>query len=82
MKAFISWSGGKDCAYALYKSLQENSRGAVVALLNVDKATTQNAHHLANELLQAQADTIGIFGDIHLQPHRDWIEEGCEKLDL
>lgn len=114
MKVFVSWSGGKDCTFSLYKFLQ-SSTDEVYCLLNMNRATTQNAHRVSGELLQAQADSLGInlvretieegndyiyhfdrvvnslkeqgvecgvFGDIYLDTHRDWIEAQCERLGI
>lgn len=113
MKAFISWSGGKDCMYALYLYLQKNNkRNEVACLLNMCSADGKRSgsHGLSRSLIQAQAVAMripviqqpveeenyerslkkailelkeqqgvdsGVFGDIYLQEHRDWIERVC-----
>ena len=114
MKAFVSWSGGKDFTFELHKHLQ-SSDIEVYTLLNMNRATTQNAHRITPALLNAQAEALavkmtietieqgndykfhfsrvvnqlkaegvsyGIFGDIYLQVHRDWIETTCKELGI
>ncbi len=116
MKAFVSWSGGKDCTLALYKFMQANPEAEVAALLNMNRVVKHNAHRLSGELLQAQAQAMGIklnrvdvddnfdyshnfqaavnrlkeeegidcgiFGDIYLEPHLDWVREQCRQLGI
>lgn len=129
MKSFVSWSGGKDCMYALYLFLQNNQNNTkndkngsknyenqAVCLLNMCNADTtrSGAHKLTKELLQQQAKSLaipliqqpiyngnyeksfknaicelkeqgvdsGIFGDIYLQEHRDWIERVCRETGI
>lgn len=116
MKVFVSWSGGKDCTFALYQYLKTHSIDTIECLINMQRSTTQNAHRLSEELIFAQAEAMGIklirerlepgnsyahhfervvselrdqrgveygvFGDIYLQVHRDWIEEECRKLKI
>ncbi|MFI3281946.1 MAG: diphthine--ammonia ligase [Rikenellaceae bacterium] len=116
MKVFVSWSGGKDCSLALHKFKVSNPEAEIVTLLNMNRATTQNAHRLTGDLLQAQADAMGVrltretiedgneytfhfqrvinrlkeedgveygvFGDIFLQTHLDWITAQCEELGI
>ncbi|MEZ0611487.1 diphthine--ammonia ligase [Fibrella sp. WM1] len=60
-KTLLNWSGGKDSALALHR-LQQEGRHAVTALL-----TTMNGaygrvsmHGVRQELIQAQADRIGL----------------------
>ncbi len=60
MKAFVSWSGGKDCSFALYKHLESNPDTEIVTLLNMNRIETQNAHRVSEKLLQSQADAMGM----------------------
>lgn len=61
MKAFVSWSGGKDCMLALYRFLNipEND---VCCLVNMcDEASGQSSSHgLPASLLQHQANCLNI----------------------
>ncbi len=115
MKAFVSWSSGKDCTYALYKYLQ-NSNNKVFCLLNmVDDDTEKSRSHGVSkgiirrqaskmniELIQqptlrgnyeenfrktvshlkAQGVDAGVFGDIYLEAHREWIERVCGETGV
>ncbi len=59
MKAFVSWSGGKDCTFSLYKFLKSNNNINVECLLNMNRAQNRNAHRISGELLYAQAEATG-----------------------
>ncbi|MFI3303652.1 MAG: hypothetical protein SNG45_07370 [Rikenellaceae bacterium] len=92
-----------------------NPDAEIVSLLNMNRATTQNAHRLTGELLQAQADAMnvrltretieegneytfhfqravnrlkeegveyGVFGDIFLETHLNWITAQCKELGI
>lgn len=60
-KAVFNWSGGKDSALALQKTL-ENKDFEVVALFTTFNEETQKSsmHSIPLELLSKQADSIGI----------------------
>jgi len=60
-KAVFNWSGGKDSSLALQKVLQGNEY-EVIALLTTVNAETLNSsiHSIPIEILEAQADSIGI----------------------
>ena len=115
MKAFVSWSGGKDCMYALYKFLS-NVENQVECLLNFCEADSlkSRSHGLDADLIKAQGEamgisviqkplaggsyefhfkqevaqlkqrgvTAGVFGDIYLKEHRDWIERVCQESGI
>jgi diphthine-ammonia ligase len=115
MKAFVSWSGGKDCMFALYRFISEN-RDCVHTLLNMCDETGKHSgsHGIASGLLALQAECMniplvqkptsrqnyetnfknaivqlkhegvntGIFGDIYLDAHREWIERVCSDLQI
>ena len=115
MKSFISWSGGKDCMYALHLFL-ENKRNSVACLLNMCSADGKRSgsHRLSSRLIQLQGEAMhipvvqqqieeedyehsfkkaitglkeqgvdsGVFGDIYLQEHRDWIERVCHEIGI
>jgi uncharacterized protein (TIGR00290 family) len=60
-KAVFNWSGGKDSALALYKTLQENVYDVAYLLTTVNEETlTSSIHSLPLEVLSRQADSIGI----------------------
>ena len=59
MKVVAAWSGGKDSAFALYKAIQEGHK--VTNLLTfMHSETVSNFHGIKSELLDAQAQAIGI----------------------
>lgn len=118
MKAFVSWSGGKDCLYALhnlYKS-QGGTPSEEVTLLNMvsEDGEKSRSHGIDTRAVSAQAEALGlpllqvpiegkyeasfkgaihrlqeekgvdtgIFGDIYLQVHRDWIERVASEIGI
>jgi diphthine-ammonia ligase len=64
MKAFVSWSGGKDCMFALYKFLGTH-QGEVHCLLNMTDGHKSRSHGLSTNCIKAQAELMQL--DI-LQP--------------
>ncbi|WP_088654902.1 Dph6-related ATP pyrophosphatase [Geofilum rhodophaeum] len=115
MKAFASWSGGKDCMLAVYRYLQTNDH-EMACLVNMCDADGEQSrsHGIHKRFIQSQARamnlpivqqavdargyescfkavvnelkkegvTVGVFGDIYLVEHRQWIERVCEDLDV
>ncbi|ASB49573.1 Dph6-related ATP pyrophosphatase [Alkalitalea saponilacus] len=115
MSAFVSWSGGKDCMYAMHRFLLQ-SELPVSHLVNMCDETglKSGSHGLDSALIKAQAEqlnvelvqkptsksqyranfietisklknegvTTGIFGDIYLEAHREWIEEVCTEIGV
>lgn len=61
MKAFISWSGGKDCMYAMHR-FADQSGNKVACLLNMSNAhsDTSRSHGIRNELIRRQSEKLGI----------------------
>ena len=115
MKAFVSWSGGKETSLACYKAMQDKNL-KVEYLVNMvsEDGRRSRSHGLSSALLRAQSDAmgipiiqrettwesyegvfkravselrkegieIGIFGDIDLQEHRDWVERVCREIEI
>jgi uncharacterized protein (TIGR00290 family) len=115
MKAFVSWSGGKDSALALWRA-QHIPGIEVTHLLTMcmEDGITSRSHELPTALVKAQADSMGlslvyeettwnnyeatfkrvvtglkgrgieagVFGDIDVQPHRDWVERVCADIGV
>ena len=113
-KAFVSWSGGKDCCLACYRVL--NSVMDICCLLNMatEDGKRSRSHGLSKEVLKMQAEAIGlpliqrmttwdayeeefckillslkeqgitdgVFGDIDLDEHRQWVERVCGKCGI
>ncbi len=60
-KAVFNWSGGKDSALALQKTLQENEFEVVSLLTTINEETrTSSIHAIPLKLLLMQARSIGI----------------------
>ncbi len=59
--AIMSWSGGKDSSYTLYKVLQEGIYDVKYLLSTINGNLKRlSMHGIKEELIQAQADSIGI----------------------
>lgn len=61
MKAFVSWSGGKDCMLALYRFLK-NNENEVACLVNMCDAETDYScsHGLPKSIIVSQAEKLNI----------------------
>jgi uncharacterized protein (TIGR00290 family) len=60
-KAYFNWSSGKDSALALYKVLQEKECSVDLLITNVNEEFERvSMHGLHEELLEKQAESIGI----------------------
>ena len=82
MRALVSWSSGKDSAWALHVARQDRSAEIVGLLTTVNRTYDRVAMHgVRRELLQAQADAVGV--PLYLvEIPRDCTEEEYEKLML
>src|SRR3990170_4628325 len=109
MRVFVSWSGGKDSCLALHRAMHNGLEiGFLFTMLSEDGSMSAS-HWLRKEVLDVQADALGVpivygklsnrtyeeefkkifgdqktqgvqggvFGDINLQGHRDWVERVC-----
>ena len=113
-KVFTSWSGGKDSCFACYRAAEAGLEVRCLINMMVEDAKRSWSHGLSSELLQMQAQAIGIplvqrwstmanygndfgdvilalkedgvgggvFGDIDLEAHREWIERLCQQVDI
>lgn len=61
MKAFVSWSGGKDCMLALHRFLKEKDN-TIVCLVNMSNSegTHSRSHGIKNDLVIKQAESLNI----------------------
>ncbi|MEM2099256.1 MAG: diphthine--ammonia ligase [Candidatus Bathyarchaeia archaeon] len=59
MKVVVSWSGGKDSCFACYKAIKEGYDVAWL-LVMMESAGLSNFHLINSELLDAQAQAIGV----------------------
>lgn len=115
MKAFVSWSGGKETLLSCFRAMKDKEL-EIIYLLNMvsDDGRYSRSHGISSDLMRLQAEAIGVpirqiktswddyeknfkkavldlkqkgietgvFGDIDLQEHRDWIERVCGQLDI
>ena len=115
MKAFVSWSGGKETSLSCYKAMQSKDI-KITYLLNMVSSDGKHSrsHGVNSSLLQLQAEaigipivqrrttwktyeeefkkatssfkkegiTVGVFGDIDVQEHRDWVERVCKDVGM
>ena len=70
IKTVFNWSGGKDSAHALLRAQQSDNYEIVALLTTVNRATRRSTmHDIPLQLLQVQADSIGIpFHVVNLAP--------------
>ncbi len=80
-KAVFNWSGGKDSALALYKTLQENKFDVVSLLTTINEETLiSSIHAIPLALLKKQADSIGIpLYTVSLSKDKKTYEEGMTE---
>jgi diphthamide synthase (EF-2-diphthine--ammonia ligase) len=83
LTAYMNWSGGKDSALCLYKSLQSKQYTITDLLTSVNTAHDRiSMHCVRRSLLEAQASAIGIpLQTIELpeQPGMDTYEKAMLK---
>ena len=109
-----SWSGGKDSALAYYRAVQSGMTPKRLLTMFQEDEERSKSHALPLEVVQAQAERLGIplmirgsgwgdyeekfidamdecreacishgvFGDIDLQGHLDWVQKTCAKSDI
>ncbi len=114
LKAFVSWSGGKESAISLYKAKNEGINIHYLLNMTAENEKYSRSHRLSCNILKIQAKNIGIpliqcksswkeyeenfkkavfklkrkgieagvFGDIDLQEHREWVERICKDLRI
>lgn len=61
IKAVFNWSGGKDSALALWKIIQSKQYEVIALLTTINRHSRRSTmHDIPIEILQQQADSIGI----------------------
>jgi uncharacterized protein (TIGR00290 family) len=113
-RAVCSSSGGKDSLLALWHAIRQGCKPTTMLTMFEESGKRSRSHGISRELMQRQADSLGlelvapsaswadyervfietlrrlrvaghqaaIFGDIDLQPHRDWEERVCAHAGL
>ncbi len=111
IKAFVSWSGGKDSSFALHQAISKGFQISYLLNMVTEDGKRSRSHGYSSELIRLQSEAInipllqqgcswetyekefkravlklkekgikaGVFGDIDLQEHRDWIERVCRE---
>jgi uncharacterized protein (TIGR00290 family) len=113
-KAFVSWSGGKDCCLAYYRAVDNGLDVRYLLNMATEDGMRSRSHGLSKDVLEMQAEAIGlpliqgkatwdgyeeefckilmslkeqgvtdgVFGDIDLDIHREWVERVCNKCGI
>ncbi|MCS7164436.1 MAG: diphthine--ammonia ligase [Thermodesulfovibrio sp.] len=115
LKAFVSWSGGKESSLACYRAIKSGVRISFFVNMISEDGLYSRSHGVTSELIKAQAEAVGIpiiqrkttwekyeeefkntifklkeeedinagvFGDIDLQQHREWVERICRETEI
>jgi diphthine-ammonia ligase len=114
MTAFISWSGGKDSAMALNRTVRENIDVSHCLNMITEDGKHTRSHGILSEILHDQVEAMGlsiiqqpttwdtyeekfkeaigsfakqgintgIFGDIDIESHRQWVERVCQEMGV
>jgi len=114
MKAFASFSGGKESVLSLFRAMEEGITVSVLVNMVTEDGNRCRAHGIDAGLLRLQAEAIGIpivqrgttweryesefkktvgilkndgieagiFGDIDLVEHREWVDRVCRELGV
>jgi diphthamide synthase (EF-2-diphthine--ammonia ligase) len=57
----MSWSGGKDCGFALYELQQASDHRVTTLLTSMSRESNRiGLHHVRRELVEQQAQALGI----------------------
>lgn len=114
MKAFVSFSGGKESVFALFHALRQGITVEVLFTMMNSKGVKTRGHGFRKGLVSAQAQALGVsavfanaswrryeevfkkvlrkfkaegikagvFGDLYLEEHRQWVERVCSEVGL
>jgi len=113
MKAFTSWSSGKESCLSLFKVSKDVEISYIFNMISEDNKHSRS-HGVDRDLIKLQAEClgipllqrssswdsyeqvfkqalgelkkkgikIGVFGDIDVQAHRDWVERVCTESGI
>ena len=114
MKVFSSWSGGKECALAMYKATSQGHEVSYLINFISEDGERSRSHGTKASVIALQAEAIGIpliqvqtswedyeenfkkavrelqdkgieggvFGDIDLEEHREWVDRVCSEIGI
>src|SRR5262249_9673109 len=74
LPVFCSWSGGKDSALALHRAVAAGAEPRFLVSMLTEGGERSRSHGLRRELLQAQAEAVGVpirFGAATWSGYRD-----------
>jgi diphthine-ammonia ligase len=77
--------GGHSRSHGICKQLiaqQASSMGIDIMQPESDFVSYETCFKIVIASLKEKGITGGIFGDIYLQPHRDWIERVCSEMNI
>jgi diphthine-ammonia ligase len=79
-KFFCSWSGGKDSALALYRTLKKEKSSYLLLTMMIESGERSRSHGIPKYILEKQAESLGI--PIHFSSTRwsSYTECFLEKL--
>jgi len=83
MRVFISWSGGKDSCLALFKALKAGFDIACLLCMLDENGLRSRSHGLTREILDAQANALGIpiiYGKASWNNYEEKFKEILVKL--
>jgi len=69
MKAFVSWSGGKDGMLALYRAVRAGIEASLLLNMTDPDGLRSRSHGVTAEILRAQAEALGVP---IVQPRATW----------
>ena len=113
-RAFVSWSGGKDCCLSCYRATVKGLQIRYLVNMITEDGQRSRSHGMATKWLQMQAQaigiplmqrrtttaryedefkkaisavrkegiTVGVFGDIDFNAHREWIDRVCSESGI
>ncbi len=79
---FVSWSGGKDSCLALYKAIEQGYTPKKLLTMFSKENDISSAHRLKAEILNAQANAIGIEHKVGKALFNDYEEVFVSNLRL
>lgn len=80
-EVIFSWSSGKDSAYALYQLLNDPNYKVLCLMTTFSEYNRVGFHGVAKELVQKQADSIGISLDSPIITSCESLDEYALKLE-
>lgn len=78
----VSWSGGKDSALAFWRTLRHHGRPAALLTMTIEDGSRSRSHGLRPDLLQAQADAVGLPMVLHATSWRDYEMHFVAALEM